>query len=291
MMSRGTHSYVRPLALCVAGILGAATLGGCVSQGDYDNAAENARAANNGKTRAERERDEARAAADLMRNQLVRAETANKDLQDQNAKMRAALDAAGGDLKGLMEKLALLEFGPVDTQTDEALQKLAAMYPDLIKYDADRGMLRFASDLTFDSGSDAVKDSARSGLQALAKILSTGPAMAYEIHIVGHTDSQKISSTTERLHKTNMHLSCHRAISVRKELVALGVPSDKMQAAGWGEFRPYVPNTASGNTPQNRRVEIYLARARGAMAAQADAGNTPAPERTTPPDRQPDVTK
>ena len=96
---------------------------------------------------------------------------------------------------------------------------------------------------------------------------------------------------TANKHPTNMHLSCHRAISVRKELMAMGVPADKMQAAGWGETRPYVPNTSSGNTPQNRRVEIYLARARGAMAAQADAGSVAAPERTTPPDRQPDISK
>lgn len=291
-MTAGTHVYVRPLALCAAGILGAFTLGGCVSQGDYDNAVESSRAAVNGKTRAERERDEARAAAELMRNQLVRAEGANKDLQDQNTKMRLALDGSGDDLKRLMARMSSLEFGNLDKDTDRALQELAAQYPDLIKYDPDRGMLRFASDLTFDSGSDVVKDSARSGVQALGNILNSGAAMAYEVIVVGHTDSQRISSGTAGKHPTNMHLSCHRAISVRRELVTLGVATDKVQAAGWGEFRPYVQNTPSGNTPQNRRVEIFLARARGAMAATPENRSAEVPtDRTAPPDRQPDVSK
>ena len=35
-------------------------------------------------------------------------------------------------------------------------------------------------------------------------------------------------------------------------------PVDRLLVAGWGESHPAVPNSASGNTPQNRRVEIYF---------------------------------
>jgi hypothetical protein len=38
-----------------------------------------------------------------------------------------------------------------------------------------------------------------------------------------------------------------------------------MMAAGWGEYRPAVTNTPSGNTPQNRRVEIFLVKSAGSL--------------------------
>ena len=83
-------------------------------------------------------------------------------------------------------------------------------------------------------------------------------AARYELHIVGYTDSQAISSGTAQRHPTNTHLSVHRAISVKQKLSSLGVPVDRLLVAGWGESHPAVPNSASGNTPQNRRVEIYF---------------------------------
>lgn len=283
----------RSMLLCAAAMLAAAGLGGCVSQSEYDDATDSARAGLSGKARAERERDEARQAMDLMRNQLVRAEAANRDLSDQNSKLRAALDGAGKDYQDLLSRMEGLQFGPLDAETDQALAQLAAQYPDLIKYDAARGMLRFAADLTFDSGSDTVRESARSSLSALGNILKSGPAAQYEIIVVGHTDSQRISSGTAKRHPTNMHLSCHRAIAVREVLGSMGVSQDKMQAAGWGEFRPAVANSGNGNTPANRRVEIFLARHTGGSSSEASgaAGGTATPDRSAPPARQPEISK
>ena len=304
MMSPAVASRVVPSKhlrrVPCAGLLAALPvigLVGCVSQEEYDRTSETARGALNGKTPAERERDEARAAADLMRNQLLRAEAAQRELEMQNKAMRAALDAAGTSIEDLQKRLGEFAFGPLDASTNQALEQLAAQYPDLISFDEARGMLRFNADLTFDSGSDVVKDSARSSLQALAKILSSGSAANYEVHVVGHTDSQRISGKTSAKHPTNMHLSCHRAISVRHELVGMGVDGAKMEAAGWGEFRPIVPNSGTGNTPANRRVEIYLTRATGSLSSgdtnlsQPTPGGKSTPERTAPPKRQPDVTK
>ncbi len=286
-------------AAAVLALVAAPSLGlvGCVSQEEYDRTSETARGALNGKTLAERERDEARAAADLMRNQLLRAEAAQRELESQNAQMRAALDAAGMSIKDLEGRMKDFAFGPLDQTTNEALAQLAAQYPDLISFDEARGMLRFNADLTFDSGSAVVRDTARSSLMALAKILNSSSASNYEVHIIGHTDSQRPSAATQKLHPTNMHLSCHRAISVRQELVGMGVEGAKMEAAGWGEFRPIVPNSGTGNTPANRRVEIYLTRATGSLSSgdtkleQPLPGGRSTPERTAPPTRQPEVTK
>lgn len=285
--------WAAAMALGLAAVL---PLGGCVSQGDWDNLYATNRSLKDSLTRAEQERDEYRNSAEILRQQLAREQQASTDLKNQVNSLRGMLEQAGVKLGELDERLKNANFTALDAETDALLKELAEKYPDLIIYDADRGRLRFASDLTFDSGSDVVKDSARASLQALAHILTTSVASAYEVHVVGHTDSQRIGGSTGRNHPTNMHLSCHRAISVRAALAQMGVDNDKMEAAGWGEFRPIVPNNSSGNTPQNRRVEIYLTRAKGESGAIGSSPAAPTSNPATPtldrtPDRQPDITK
>jgi chemotaxis protein MotB len=145
----------------------------------------------------------------------------------------------------------------LDPETDRALQALAAQYPDLIKYDAARGMLQFMADLTFDSGSDQVKPKAREGLQRLAQILAGSSASGYDVRLVGHTDSQRPSRSAGRF-PTNRHLSVARSIAVEEALRAGGIPGSRMETSGWGEYRPAVANSPSGGTPANRRVEIFI---------------------------------
>lgn len=266
---------------------------GCVSQGEYDNL----EAANRSKTdsisrltereqRALQERDLAAAERDRER-QLRQAAQAEVN------RLSAAVTSADQRYADLLRRVDAASVMPLDPETDRALAALASQHPNLIQYDRDRGMLRFASDLTFDSGSDAVKAEARQSLEALARILTQQAALAYEIQIVGHTDSQAISAGTAQRHPTNMHLSCHRAISVRRELIGLGVPAGRVMAAGWGEERPLVPNVGRGNTPQNRRVEIFLTRARtggGETSPSASPGGI-APDRQAPPTRQGETNK
>lgn len=182
-------------------------------------------------------------------------------------------------LNEMDQKMRGMNFGSLDPETDAALRALAAQYPDLIEYDADRGMVRFKSDLTFASGSDEITSSGKQSLDALARILQSAATINYDVRVVGHTDSQKISSKTAARHPTNMHLSAHRAISARNELVRAGVDAQRVEIAGRGEFMPLVANTGSGNTPQNRRVEIFLVKGSGirpALAAPAPAPSRPA---------------
>ena len=76
--------------------------------------------------------------------------------------------------------------------------------------------------------------------------------------MVGHTDNMPISKPDTRAkHPTNMHLSTHRAISVRDALVADGITANRVQVAGYGEFRPVAENGTRGSAT-NRRVEIFL---------------------------------
>lgn len=183
----------------------------------------------------------------------------------------------------LNDKFGKLNFGALDPTTDQAMQELANQHPDLLEWDSQRGMLRFKnSDLTFASGSDQVKDTAQSTLAALANILN-GAASKYDIRIVGHTDAQRMSPGTAQKHSTNIRLSADRAISVRNVLASDGVSKDRMEIAGWGEFQPLVGNAGSGNTPQNRRVEIFLVKSLANKIGVTEASPTMAAPRATTP--------
>jgi len=196
------------------------------------------------------------------------AESTMGDLQKENTRLRTELSNNRSLMERLDQRLRGIAVAPIDQRTDKALRDLAASNPDLIKYDPDRAMLRFSSDLTFDSGSAQVRDTASDTLSTLAGVLN-GAAKDYELTIVGHTDSAAISAATARRHATNTHLSVHRAISVKQRLGSLGVANGRMLVAGWGPERPIVPNTERGNTPENRRVEIFLELPEGAASEEA----------------------
>lgn len=238
--------------------LGAGGLGGCVSQGEYDALFENNRSLTNRNQELLAQLEECNQTVASLRGSQSGAEQLMGRQSSENAMLRTQLASARDTISDLEARLASLELGQIDPTTDQALARLAARFPRQIQYDPDRGMLRFASDLTFASGSDAVREEAKASIEALAEVLRTSEAQAYDVVIVGHTDSAKPSASTQRRHPTNTHLSAHRAISVRDELQRLGIPAEKMQVAGWGEFRPVVPNAPDGHTPQNRRVEIFL---------------------------------
>ncbi len=179
-------------------------------------------------------------------------------LRSENKTLRDGLASSQIAFANLEDRMNSLQIVHLDAATDQALTDLADQFPDMIIYDADKGMLRFVSDMTFASGSDSVQASAGDSLKQLAQVLNSGSANKYDIRIVGHTDDQRISSNTRKRHPSNMHLSAHRAIAVRAELGKAGIAWDRMSVTGWGENRPLVPNNKGKGTPANRRVEIYL---------------------------------
>lgn len=256
-----------PILTVMGAVIGmglVSTMGGCVAQGDWDRLYETNRTYKEQYETMKAERDEALATLDALRGQSSRSEALIAKLQQENGLLRDQLVGYGADLKDLQSRMGDLTLSSLDPETDQLLQQLADQYKDLITYDAARGVLKFASDLTFDSGSDVVKSDAKQSLSRLSEILRTPAASAYEVVVTGHTDSQRISSNTARRFATNMHLSCGRAISVRHELVSDGIAPNKVEASGWGEYRPLVANNANGNTRDNRRVEIFLRRPRSA---------------------------
>jgi chemotaxis protein MotB len=264
----------------VALALGAMGLGGCVRQTTYDDVdgtnkaltAQNQQLADRVKS-LESALEDARRRASRVDMTSSESSSTLSALQQQNEDLRRRLADYDARLQGLAA-------GPVDQVTDSALQDLANRYSDILSYDSARGMLRFNSDLTFASGSFELTSGARGTIDALAKILRELPsAQQYDIRVVGHTDSQPVSQRTARPFKNNVELSAFRSISVRNALTNEGIAANRVEFAGFGEFRPQVENSPNGNTPANRRVEVFMTRS---TLGQNSPGMPPVIRRATP---------
>jgi chemotaxis protein MotB len=131
---------------------------------------------------------------------------------------------------------------------------------NIVTYDPSRGLVKFKSDLLFESGSDTVATEAASAIKALCDILNSDQAKDFDIIVAGHTDDMRIAKpATLAAHRTNWHLSANRAISVMRQMANDNISETRMSIRGFGEFRPVAENAPNkkGN-PANRRVEIFI---------------------------------
>lgn len=199
----------------------------------------------------------------------------SETLRRENERLDQFVSKLQGDIDGYSKmnigdvKVVTVKLPP---ELDRALKDFAAQYPGAVEYDADRGAVRWKSDLTFDKGSDLVRSDALPSLQKFAEIVSSAAAQAFEIVVVGHTDNLRIGPVTGKNHPTNWHLSVHRSIAVMSALNRFGVAFSRLGVMGYGENRPRVPNPSSGGSEVNRRVEIFLVSAREQVPSQAIAG-------------------
>ncbi|MEX0655601.1 MAG: OmpA family protein [Phycisphaeraceae bacterium] len=253
-------------------LLGALTLGmtGCVAQTEVDEMREAYRLSQDQVVELQQQLEEAEARIAALQAEAgdeaaVREELGR--LRRERDQLRQALSDAEQALRELGASAAL----PEELNAD--LERLAASNPDLMSYDAERGMIRFRSDLTFDLGSADVRDAAAGSLEQLAEVLRSDAAAPYEVRIVGHTDNVPISNpATREKHPTNWHLSAHRAIAVKDVLEGAGLTPARMNVSGYSQYRPVEPHRAGG-VDANRRVEIYLVAM--SPAARDAAGDNP----------------
>jgi len=153
----------------------------------------------------------------------------------------------------------------VTPEVKKAIEDLGTRYPGLFTFDAARGMFRFNSDITFDSGSAVVKPQAKAALTQLAEILSGDDAKDRQMTIIGYTDTDPVRKAATVAHlkalgkpASNLGLSEARAEAVAAVLRAGGVASRRMVTKGKGQADPVASNATAAGKAQNRRVEIFL---------------------------------
>jgi chemotaxis protein MotB len=117
----------------------------------------------------------------------------------------------------------------------------------------------FQSEVFFDTGQALLLPEGRAELDKVADALKELdkkiPAeIPWVVRVDGHTDKRPITG----LFKSNWELSSARAISVVQYLISLGVPAQRLVAAGFAEFQPLDTADTDDAYKRNRRIELKL---------------------------------
>jgi len=143
-------------------------------------------------------------------------------------------------------------------------------------------IVAYPTQLWFASGSAVLKPVGREYVRALAGPLSQ---LRNRIEVQGHTDDRPINTAT---YPSNWELSAGRAGSVIRYLQQLGIPPERLQAAGYADTKPIADNATRQGRAMNRRVEILVLREEYEQlgpvqpAAEQPEPPPPAPEETPP---------
>lgn len=118
----------------------------------------------------------------------------------------------------------------------------------------------FQSEVLFPKGATEINELGAKELDKLATAIKQlekeiPSDIPWVLRVDGHTDTDPINTPTM---KSNWELSAARAIAVVKQLIAKGVPPNRLVAAGFGEFQPIDPADTDEAKARNRRIELKL---------------------------------
>jgi OOP family OmpA-OmpF porin len=210
----------------------------------------------------------------LMVNNPVSA--LQQDLQDQNAAMKASLDASIRENQAKLNEIDSLnaDIAKLKTDTDgdgvSDIFDKCANTPAGVKVDGsgcalpkvdtpkvqqvvvtaeDRRIVDEAiKDLEFDFGKATLRSTSFPSLDKVAQLLVQ---KNFSLKLAGHTDNVGSESA-------NLKLSKDRAESVKAYLVSKGANPSRIEATGYGETQPIASNKTNAGRQQNRRVEFTI---------------------------------
>lgn len=111
--------------------------------------------------------------------------------------------------------------------------------------------------ILFDSGEATVSKNGKKILARLGNILKRDTSKV--IRVEGHTDNVKIHPKLKKKFPTNWELSTSRATNVVRFLRdQLKIEGERLEAAGYAEFRPVASNKTASGRAKNRRIEILF---------------------------------
>lgn len=156
----------------------------------------------------------------------------------------------------ILENKTLVQKIPFSSQTETELEttiskndsktiKVETIIIDSVK----SGNTFELNDLLFDNNSFDLQSGAREILDLFAFYLRKNNK--YNIHIEGHTDDLGDANI-------NLILSQRRALEVKAYLIQKGISAERLEAIGFGETQPKVPNSSKTNRKINRRTECRI---------------------------------
>jgi len=189
-------------------------------------------------------------------------------LEKQIATLNAEKVALGADKTRLQTTEQELVKALRELQERKALaEQRVSEYRDLIsrfKALIDSGKLRvrmidgqmvveLATDVLFPAGSAVLSPEGKAAVVEVAVVLASIPDRRYQI--AGHTDNVPIRTAKYR---SNWDLGFDRAHSVLEAMTGAGMPTTRISASSYGEFRPTATNDTDEGKAKNRRIEIIV---------------------------------
>lgn len=116
-----------------------------------------------------------------------------------------------------------------------------------------RMVVGLPSDVLFPSGSAQLSAGGRNTIKEVTRVLVDIPEKKYQVE--GHTDNVPIRTSQ---FPSNWELASARGVNVAKMMVDAGMPSSRVSAAAFGEFKPIVSNSNAEGKAANRRIEIVI---------------------------------
>ncbi len=114
-------------------------------------------------------------------------------------------------------------------------------------------LISFKEKLFFQKGSADILNEAFPALQEVGAIIRDH---TYPFRVEGHTCDLPINTPQ---YPSNWELSVMRAVNVSKYLMeTVKIDPARVAVAGYGQFRPIVPNTNETNRARNRRVDLIV---------------------------------
>jgi len=191
-------------------------------------------------------------------------------LKQELARIATALDAS--EAKDKEQQVQLADLGrrlnqALASKVEELARYRSEFFGRLRAVLGDRSDIRivgdrfvFQSEVLFDLGSATLSPEAQQRLVPVADALKQiaakiPPEIPWVLEVEGHTDKRPISTAQ---FPSNWELSTARALSVVRDLVALGIPANRLAATGYGEYQPVDPGDTEDAYRKNRRIELKL---------------------------------
>lgn len=112
--------------------------------------------------------------------------------------------------------------------------------------------VRISDRILFQSGKAALESAGQDLISRLLPMLNQpGQILSVE----GHTDNIPISTA---IYPSNWELSAARAATVLRQLVALGLPANRLRAIAYADTKPVGANDSPEHRAANRRVELVI---------------------------------
>ena len=235
---------MKHLRISVAVLAAGLIASGCVSSGTF----KKMEASKNGEIAA-------------VQQEKATLEKQNADLKEKVSSLEQQNTAAQEKVGSLEQEKASLAASNQQTQKqyEELVQGLSKevekgelqvkQYKNMLSVD-------LASRIFFDSGKVTLRKEGKAILKKVGNALK-----GYEnkiIRVVGNTDNVPVAKSLRATFPSNWDLSVARAANVVRFLQEVGVPPERMVAAGRAEYDSVAPNDTPEGRQKNRRIEIML---------------------------------